>query len=325
MSTSQALKALLMQTGSASAAWIARSLDVGEDAVMQAANELRAQGCGVDISADGRVRLDAPAGSMWPCRIRASLNSRWAGQRIEYYDVTSSTNAVARDLAEAGAPHGTLVIADLQTQGRGRMTRSWVTRSGDAALMSLIVRPNGVAAARSTGIVLATALAIAYACRALGIDARVKWPNDIIVGGKKVCGMLLDTELAGDMMAYGVIGIGLNINGSPSGEGLQHAACLRDAVGHALDRAVVVARCLEAFEARYEAWSAGGLEAIRADYEARCLTLGRRVRVIGARETFEGQALGLCGDGALTVRRDDGREERVHAGDVSVRGVMDYV
>ncbi len=265
------------------------------------------------------------ADSVSPDAIHSFLNTRWAGQNIEYHPVIDSTNFRAKKLGLENAPHGTLVIADLQTAGRGRMQRSWESQSGDSILMSLLLRPDHLPPMQATGIVLLAALAAAMACRDEGAEVFIKWPNDLIVGGKKLSGMLLDMTLCGEYVDFAVVGVGINIKSFPYAENLQHAACLMDACGREVSRAKVVAGFLAHFERLYDLWAEKGIEAILPVYREYSITLNRRVRVIGLNETFEAQALDVLPDGSLLVRLDDGRETPVHAGDVSVRGVMDYV
>jgi len=257
--------------------------------------------------------------------IGSFLASRWAGRNIEYHEVIDSTNFRAKALGLAGAPHGTLVIADLQTAGRGRMQRSWESKSGDSILMSLLMGPEKLPPMKATGLVLLSALAAAAACRDEGAEVFIKWPNDLIVHGKKLSGMLLDMTLAGEYVNFAVVGIGVNVRSFPYAEDLQHAACLNDACGREVVRAKVVASFLMHFERLYDLWAQHGIAAILPIYREYSITLGRRVRVIGLNETFEALALDVLEDGSLLVRLDDGREMPVHAGDVSVRGVMDYI
>lgn len=257
--------------------------------------------------------------------IQKSHKTRWAGQNIEYHEIIDSTNFRAKKLGFDGAPHGTLVIADLQTAGRGRMQRSWESKSGDSILMSLLLRPKNLPPMKATGIVLIAAVAAAMACRDEGAEVFIKWPNDLITGGKKLSGMLLDMTLAGEFVDFAVVGIGINVKSFPYAEDLKHAACLDDACGREVCRARVVAAFLRHFENLYDQWEAEGISAILPVYRKYSITLGRRVRVIGLNETFEAQAMDVLTDGSLLVRLDDGRETPVHAGDVSVRGVMDYI
>lgn len=266
-----------------------------------------------------------PEDSISPSSIQNGLTTAWAGRNIEYHPIIDSTNFRAKALGLKGAPHGTLVIADLQTAGRGRMQRSWESKSGDSILMSLLLRPDHLPAMKATGIVLIAAVAAAMACRDEGTEVLIKWPNDLIVHGKKLSGMLLDMKLNGTFVDFALVGIGINVKSFPYADNLKHAACLNDACGRQVSRAKVVAGFLTHFEHLYDRWGTEGIAAILPVYRAYSITLGRRVRVIGLNETFEAQAIDVLEDGALKVRLDDGREIPVHAGDVSVRGVMDYV
>lgn len=266
-----------------------------------------------------------PADSVTPESICRLLKTHWAGQSVEYHSVIDSTNFRAKKLGFENAPHGTLVIADLQTAGRGRMQRSWESKPGDSILMSLLLRPEKLPPMQATGIVLIAAIAAAMACRDEGADVSIKWPNDLISNGKKISGMLLDMALSGEFVDFVIAGIGINIKSFPYAEDLKHASCLNDACGHEVSRAKLVAGFLTHFERLYELWINDGINAILPVYRDYSITLGRRVRVIGLNESFEAQALDVLADGSLLVRLDNGRETAVHAGDVSVRGVMDYI
>ncbi len=265
------------------------------------------------------------ADSIQPAAIKKHLHTKWAGHHIEYFPCTDSTNRRARVMGGQGAPHGTLVIADEQTAGRGRMARSWQAKGGDSILMSLIVRPENLPPQDATAIVFIAAVAAAAACRREGADVCIKWPNDLIANNKKLCGMLLEMDADMQKVNFAVIGIGINVKSFPYAEDLKHATCLNEVCGRKIKRAAVVAAFLEEFESLYEKWLAEGMDAVLSVYRPYSVTLGRRVRVIGLTETFEAQALDVLADGSLLVMTDDGKGRIVHAGDVSVRGVMDYV
>lgn len=268
---------------------------------------------------------NAPEDSLSPSSIQNGLSTVWAGRNIEYHPVIDSTNLRAKALGLEGAPHGTLVIADLQTAGRGRMQRSWESKPGDSILMSLLLRPEELPAMQATGIVLVAAVAAAMSCRDEGAEVFIKWPNDLITNGKKLSGMLLDMKLNGSFVDFALVGIGINVKSFPYAEDLKHASCLNDACGRQVSRTKVVAGFLTHFERLYNRWTKEGIASILPVYREYSITLGRRVRVIGINETFEAQAIDVLEDGALKVQLDDGCEIPVHAGDVSVRGVMDYV
>ena len=259
-------------------------------------------------------------------RIRSVLNTQWAGQSIEWHETIDSTNRRAKELAGEGAKHGTLVISDFQSAGRGRMQRSWVANPGDAVLMTLLLRPDQVTPERGTALVLIGALAVCRALKGLEVQCGIKWPNDIVLNGRKVCGMLMEIGLSGEYLDYAALGIGINVDGHPKTEQTPYATSIREETGLTLPREQVVARFLTAFEALYDDWAKRGMEAVLPEYCRRSVTLGNRIQAIdldGNRTT--GTATGILKDGALVMQTEVGNEVVLRAGDVSVRGIMGYV
>ena len=319
------LLTLLMENEYVSGEAISRRLGVTRAAVWKAIENLRKQGYEIESAKKRGYRLVPPEDAVWPSCIRKLLSTRWTGSHIEYHSVIDSTNFRARALGLEDAPHGTLIIADEQTAGRGRMARSWTAEPGSSLLMSLLLRPQALAPMNATGIVLIAALAACMACRDEGADVKIKWPNDLVAGGKKICGMLLDMNADMDRVHYAVVGVGVNISAYPWADDLRHASCLMEACGHEVSRAKVAARFLTCFETLYDRWSAEGIASLLPDYRKLSITLGSRVRVISLTGTFEAVAMDILEDGALLVQTDTGERVPVHAGDVSVRGVMDYV
>ena len=322
------LLSLLMQYDLVSGSQIGRPLGVTRAGVWKAIDTLRAQGYNIVSVPRKGYHLEPPENAVWPSCIRSQLKARWIARRIDYYDATGSTNRIARVLGSedaSTAPHGTLVIADEQESGRGRMTRSWISKKGDAVLMSLLLRPRHTAPEEAAALVQVTALAVCEACRQLGAPALIKWPNDIVADGLKLCGILLEMNADMDQVHYAVAGMGLNVLGSPRSAEIPHAGCLAEICPRVPSRAEAAARILEQYEKYYDLWARGGASAIRPAYEERCVTLGRRVRVVGLNETFEGTARALTADGSLEVVTDEGKSRIVRAGDVSVRGIMGYV
>lgn len=231
---------------------------------------------------------------------------------------------VARELAEAGAPEGVCVIAGAQTSGRGRMGRTWFSPPGTALYMSLLLRPTFLPAARGGWLAMLSALAVRGGAQGMldasgcpEADLALKWPNDVLLGGRKVAGILLESAFAGDGLERVVVGVGLNVNTrfeqAPEEVRLR-ATSLREAVGHALDLDQVLAAVLTAFEARYEA-----LRATRAspqpEYVRYLATLGTRVRVLGGSDVVEGRAIEVTDDGALRLETASGPVD-VSFGDV---------
>jgi BirA family biotin operon repressor/biotin-[acetyl-CoA-carboxylase] ligase len=250
----------------------------------------------------------------------------WVGSRIDYHAEVDSTNRVADALARAGAPEGTLVVADAQTAGRGRLGRSWFSPPGTSLFLSLVLRPE-IRADAAHGYVFAAAVAVAEAATAWlppGAPVEIKWPNDVLVGGRKVSGINLPAQLDGDRVAWLVLGIGVNVNLLEADfppELRAIATSLRIAAGSAQDRVAFAEELLERLEAQIGRLREHGLGPVLDLYRDYFRMRGSRVRVGGpgvARE-IEGIADGLAEDGALVVRTPAGLE-RILAGDVSLVG-----
>lgn len=247
--------------------------------------------------------------------------TQWAGQEIVFFEETDSTNRRARLLAQEGAAHGTLVLADSQSAGRGRRGRGWISPAGDGIFMSLLLRPQ-VHPSQVAKLSLVTALAAANAIvRETGLDARIKWPNDIVISGRKVSGMLLEMT-ADENAVYDVVaGVGVNVHQKVFDEEIAHTASSLDLLcGRRLSRAALVCAFLEEFE---RAMALDG-EAMMADYVARSATLFKPVQVISLAGTFTGVAKAVTESGSLLVEDESGELREVLAADVSVRGIMGY-
>lgn len=254
--------------------------------------------------------------------IQSGLNTAWAGREIVFLGEVDSTNRHARMLAADGAPHGTLVIADTQSAGRGRRGRGWISPAGEGIFMSLILRP-GTQAQKAARLSLLTALAVCEAIRGVtGLDAAIKWPNDIVCGGRKLCGLLLEMDAQGGELRSVVAGVGVNVHQTAFDEEIAHTASSLDLLsGKRQSRSAIVRAFLE----HYECAAAMDEAAMMDAYRARSATIGRRVQVIATGETFVGTATGVTDSGTLLVEDDEGTEHEVFAADVSVRGIMGYV
>ena len=251
------------------------------------------------------------------------MNTAWAGCRVICLDTVDSTNRYARQLAREGAAHGTLVMAREQTAGRGRRGRSWISPAGDGLFMSLILRPGSYEAAK--GLSLQAALAVARAiARVTGLVARIKWPNDVVIAGRKVCGMILEMDACEGGLSV-VLGVGINLHQRDFPEEIAQTASSLDLLsGTRTDDTAMVAAFLEEIAAAVDG-AAEDYDAFLADYRARSATLGQRVRVFAGDDSFEGMAAEVTPSGSLVVVQDDGSAGEVLAGDVSVRGLMGYV
>lgn len=240
---------------------------------------------------------------------------------------TDSTNSEICRARRAGAGHGTAAIAEEQTAGRGRRGRSWESEPGVNLYFSMLLLPE-LEVQKASMLTLVTALAVAGALRELGLPVQIKWPNDVVTAGKKVCGILTELYFEPEGRYYVVVGVGINVNQTAFPEEMrQSATSLRNAAGgRVFDREAVLARVLRLFEAHYERFlSDGGFGGLRPAYEAYLANRGAAVRVEDPKGAWTGTALGIDDAGELRVQRPDGSTETVYAGEVSVRGIYGYV
>lgn len=239
-------------------------------------------------------------------------------------DTTDSTNAELRRMALAGAPHGSLCLSETQTAGRGRLGRQWESPAGKGLWLSVLLRPS-LKPEQAPLITLCAAMAMAQAVQeTTGLQARIKWPNDLVYDGRKICGVLLEIAATMEKIDYIIVGTGLNVRrGAYSPELQEKAAALEEFVSPP-NRGLILTRYLHALETLVQRVEQEGFAGIREDYAAQSCTIGSDVRVSGGME-LTGRAVGIEESGALLVRTADGEIHRVLAGDVSVRGVMGYV
>lgn len=260
-------------------------------------------------------------------KIREILNTKWAGCEVVYLDETDSTNVQARKLAEEGAPHGTLVVADRQHGGKGRLGRSWESPAGEGIWMSLILRPE-ISTLSASMLTLVLALAVEKGLRVVaGVDSQIKWPNDLILNGRKICGIL--TEMSSSQMdiQYVVAGIGINVSQREFPEELKTiASSLYMETGELFERERVVAAVMEAVEQFYDIFMAtGDMSGLIERYNGRLVNMNQEVCVLAPSGEFRGISRGITSTGSLIVTMEDGTEREVISGEVSVRGVYGYV
>ncbi len=253
--------------------------------------------------------------------ISKGLGTEFIGKNIIYLPVCGSTMDIARDEAKRDAPEGTVVIADEQTQGRGRIKRAWLTPKGSSIAMSVILRPD---ITTLSSLIMVASLGVAGGIRQLtGLSPQIKWPNDVLIKGKKVSGILIENGFRGSAVDYAVIGIGVNVNLElscfPEISGI--ATSLSDETGKAVSRSGVVWGILAEMEKRY--LSLEGENTVFEDWRDNLITLGRKVRVTSGVSSGgtaqDGVAESVERDGSLLLRRPDGSLERIIAEDVTLR------
>jgi len=285
---------------------------------------LRDQGYAIEAAAGDGYRLAGVPDRLYPEEIAHGLATRWLAREVRWLDSVDSTNRVALELARAGAAHGTTVVAEGQTAGRGRLGRAFFSPPYLNLYSSSVLRPL-LATAEAPTWILAAAVAVADAIADEVGDpgaVEIKWPNDVLLGGLKTSGILVELGAEATRVAFLVLGIGVNLNvdrASFPGEFRAAATSLASHTGRRIDRAGFARRLYLRLEETLDACAQGGFAAVRPRFEARFRMPGRRVRVLELDGSeIAGTALGIDAEGALRVRRDDGNELRVVAGDVTL-------
>jgi BirA family biotin operon repressor/biotin-[acetyl-CoA-carboxylase] ligase len=251
--------------------------------------------------------------------LRDALRTDFPWAEIVSLPVTESTNRFAMGMGENGAPHGTVVVADAQTAGRGRMGRIWVSPAGKNLYVSLLLRPS-IPTVEAPRLSLVAGVALADAVEGLGVPASLKWPNDLYCGGRKVAGILAEMACTPDAVRHVVIGVGLNVNmelGDFPPDLLEKGTSLRICSGKAFRRIDVLACILDAFGARYAEYIGGGFSSVRDGWDRRDLLRGRRILLRRQAEEGWGTADGLDESGALRFLPDGDRAvESVCSGEI---------
>jgi BirA family transcriptional regulator, biotin operon repressor / biotin---[acetyl-CoA-carboxylase] ligase len=228
----------------------------------------------------------------------------------------ASTNDEAMARARAGAAHGTVVVADAQTRGRGRQGRAWHSPPGESLYLSAVLRLP-LSPAATPPVTLAAGVAVREAMNHFGARSSIKWPNDVHIAGRKVAGILTETSTRGERLDAVILGIGVNVdNASFPAELAPIATSLRLAVGHPVDREAVLGTLLDELARWIDVFLAEGTPAVARAWRARTDDLGRRLRVVSEGRAIEGIARDLDDEGALWIDCDDGRAVRVLSGEV---------
>ena len=257
--------------------------------------------------------------------IADQIHTKWAGKTVHFARETDSTNLWIKRLAKEGASEGTLALAEFQSAGRGRLGRSWEVPEGTSVMMSILLRPK-FEPQYAPMLTLVMGMAVAKAVKNLGFDVSIKWPNDVVVSHKKICGILTEMGVRDGKIDYAVIGVGINVNIKEFPEEMaDKATSLYLESGREFDRSQIPGLVMEAFEKYYEKFAATcDLSGLKEEYESILANYNQPVRVL-AKEPYEGVARGITDGGELLVEKTDGTIVAVSAGEVSVRGLYSYV
>lgn len=251
--------------------------------------------------------------------------SKKIGQQRYAYDEVDSTNERAKQLAKEKAPEGTLVIAECQTKGKGRNGRIWQSDKGVGLWMSIILRPD-LPIQKVQQVTLVAGLAMCETIRELThLDVMIKWPNDLVIQGKKVCGILCELKMSKQKVDYIIVGIGVNVNTKSFDDGLPYATSLYLESGKTSDREAIINCFCNRFEHYYEHFKTTQTMAmLKSSYERYCININREVKIINNQQEYTAYAQGITDEGALIVDKKDGTRQNLTSGDLSVRGVYGY-
>ncbi len=318
---------MLRQTdGYVSGQELCRQFGVSRTAVWKTINQLKEAGYEIEAVQNKGYHLVSAPDTMSTAELQSIRRTAWAGQEIFYFDTIDSTNIKAKELAEQGYPGGTLVVADRQTAGRGRRGRSWESAAGTGIFMTLLLKPE-INPNNASMLTLVSALAVAKAISDVtGEKAQIKWPNDIVVHDKKICGILTEMSAQFDYINHIVIGIGINVHNEEFPEELcDKAGSLYLEYGRHFHRADIIEKILEYFEEYYDIFlQTEDLSGLMKEYNSMLVNLQKSVKVLDPKAPFEGKALGITKKGELIVDTWESRR-LVSSGEVSVRGINGYV
>ncbi len=301
---------------------LCRELGVSRTAVWKHIRALREDGYVIEARSNLGYRLVQAPDLPLPGEVSAGLSTTITGCRLIYVPELPSTNDEAKKLAREGCPEGTVVITEKQTGGKGRLGRAWFSPPGKGLWFTVVLRPP-VNPAETPQVTMVTAVAVATAVREhTGVEAGIKWPNDILVKGKKLCGILVELNAEMDRVNFMVAGVGLNVN-IPRSEFppdiAETATSLQAETGRHVPRVPLLRALLESFEKWYRLWLDRGFAPVLQRWRELCVTLNCPVTVYTIRESYAGYAMDVDETGALLVKTEDGRVERLLAGEVTIR------
>jgi BirA family transcriptional regulator, biotin operon repressor / biotin---[acetyl-CoA-carboxylase] ligase len=295
---------------------ISQHLGITRQALWKHIQELRDAGYDIVAIPHLGYRILSSPDRLYPAEITEGLGTKFIGRKVYYYDHLPSTMDAAMELCAQGAAEGTVVVAEYQTKGRGRLGRSWVSTKYKGIYLTFILKPD-MPASQIPVLTLMTAVSICEGIKeCAGVSAQIKWPNDILVNGRKLGGIL--TELKGEIDAanFVIIGFGLNVNNSRE-ELVPGAVSLKEEKKEDINRLELLKEILRRIEENYGIFAKKGSAVILDKWRGYNVTLGRRIKLACRKEHLEGLALDIDSDGGILVRRDSGIVEKFMAGDIA--------
>jgi len=306
---------------------ICDELGISRTAVWKYMNQLKEDGYGIEATQNKGYNITKYPDVLTEVELGSLFETEFFGNKIYFYDEIDSTNNEAKKKAEDGAKQGTLVIAECQNGGRGRRGKKWISPSGSGIWMSFVLKPT-IHPYGASMITLVAALSVVSALKNIkGLECNIKWPNDIVANGKKICGILTEMSSELDAVNYVIIGIGININSTEFDEEISDiASSVFLETGLTIKRSQVVADFAKYFEKYYSIFmQTQDMRGLIDEYNGLLVNVGREVKINNINSQFIGNAIGINDKGELLVKKQDGSVEKVIAGEVSVRGLYGYV
>lgn len=315
------LTMLQEQDGYMSGEAISRKLDLSRTAVWKHIKELKQAGYEIESVKKSGYRLVQKPNAISATEILSGLNTSSFGKNVVYEETVSSTQQIAHKLAHEGAETGTVVTANEQVDGRGRMGRPWYSQKGKGIWTSLIVRPE-IPPQQTPQLTLLAAVAVVKGVKkATGIDCEIKWPNDVLINGKKVVGILTELQAEADQVNCVIIGMGINVNTAAQQfpkELHEKATSLFIEKGEETDRAYVLQCILEQMEMLYDKYLQDGFEIIKLMWESYAVSIGKRVVAKTLKGKIEGLATGITEDGFLILQDKDQTIHYISSADIQL-------
>ena len=321
------IKMLKERDGYMSGQELCGRLGVSRTAVWKVIKQLQTEGYGIEAVRNKGYHLADMTDVLSEAEIRSCIEGGPVGSRVVYYEETDSTNTRAKALAEEGAEEGTLVVAERQNAGKGRRGRGWSSPPGSGIWMSMVLRPD-IEPSHASMVTLVAALGVSEGIfQVTGIMPQIKWPNDLVLSGKKICGILTEMTTELDAVQYVVVGMGTNVNTTGFPEELEKkASSLYLESGKLWKRGPLIGAMARALGEYYEIFmDAKDLSPLKETYEKRLANLNRQVTVLAPKGSYGGICRGIDSQGELLVELEDGTVSRVISGEVSVRGIYGYV
>lgn len=308
---------------------LSNKLGISRTAVWKHITKLREEGYIIkSVTNKGYILVDTPD-ILNPTEIKELLSTSFIGKEIIYIDSVDSTNSYGKRMAEDDFTDGTVIIAEEQTSGRGRLGRSWVSPKGKGIWMTIMLKPD-IKPDQASQITLIAAMAVLKGIKAIcDMDIMIKWPNDIVVNGKKICGILTEMGAEIEKINYLCVGIGINVNSDKSDftdKAVDIATSIKIAKGVTVERKKLIAKVLDVFESYYSAFlMRGSVEFMVDEYKKSLANIGKEVRLITKDGEISAKAEDITAEGHLIVRLYDNTIMEISSGEVSVRGIYGYV